>query len=132
MKANMPEGVICLICTSLADPLCDCGNVGILIDRDNTINIYVEDIRTVRLSTEYRKHRNLQQPFTDSTFIKYYDVRNTPINFIEINDTAQTSKSPYDEKLMAVLDKYTTVIAANKRIGSTRKAPNKRNMKEKV
>jgi len=120
--------VICLKCLTVAKPLCDCGNVGVIRDRDNDINIYVENIKTCRLAdTVYvdgvEIHRELHEPFDTMMFVDYYPIRSTPLNFVD--QAPKKVKKP--DRLREALDNYSHTIAAEKRMGTTRKRLTRRN-----
>jgi len=126
---------ICLLCMTPATPVCICTNVACISDVDGTLNIYVEDITSVRLAVVYRDHnglevyRDLQAPFDTATYINYKPVRDSHLNFQPYtpkNDYLRKTVDTYDRRLMAALDKYETATASPWRVGSTKNQPNKR------
>jgi len=127
--------LICLLCLTVCEPVCTCSNAAALKDSDETLNIYVEDIRTVRLAIVYRDpngaelYRELQAPFDTATYVSYKPVKDSHLNFqpfSQKNDYVRKHEDTYDRRLMAALDKYRTSTASPWRVGSTKNQPNKR------
>ena len=130
--------VVCLKCLTLSDPLCSCGNVGTLIDRDGSLNIYVEDLRTARLANVFydadhnEAYRELLEPFDTQVYVPYKEIRDTHLNFQPYtpkNNYIRQSPDTFDRKLMAVLNKYKHSMASPKRMGSTHQQPSKKEHK---
>jgi len=124
---NIAE-VTCLKCLSVARPVCSCGNVAALRDRDDDINIYVDDIRTCRLADIYKDgdtevYRELHQPFDTMVYVNYSPIRNTSLNFVKM--APERRKRVYS-KLREALDNYKHVTAAKDRVGTTRKRMTRR------
>ena len=128
---------MCLLCMDILQDrtTCSCSNVGIILDEDGTYNIYVEDIRTVRLVNTYvdgtiEVNRQVLPAFDLQPFIDYKPLKESHINFKEYTTSYRnhkpTTESKYDTDLMAVLDKYQHHMAADNRIGSTRRVPKRR------
>jgi len=122
--------VVCLQCLTLARPVCKCGNVGVLIDVDRSIHIYVDDIRTCRLADvviyeDQELDRQLLKPFEEALYVQYKPLTKQHLNFQPYStyDYQRKQKDVYDKKLMAILDKYEHVTAAERRIGTTKQQP---------
>jgi len=94
--------------------VCRCTNVGILIDDESTLHIYVEDVLSVRLCTYTFNSTNklvLQELGACSEsliFTDYSNIRNTTLTYKakKIPKLKKTRYQDYDESLVRALDKH--------------------------
>lgn len=122
------EGVMCLLCHTdvfvhpsnekvlsggSGNDICNCGNCGIIQDCDMTLNIYVEDIRTIRFCTYTFNSRGsvvLVQWNTTSGGFKYLDysqVRNSVYTFEDKKVYRHVPRSKrYDRDLLSALESH--------------------------
>lgn len=95
--------------------LCKCGNVGIIKDFDDHLHTYVNDIRTCQRALlfhvgDYKEiNREILEPFSKAGYVNYHEVRHSPIKFTPVrpyNPYTRTTKTQYDKRLMAAMDRY--------------------------
>jgi len=111
------QAIMCRVCfTMLHDNnLCACGNVGLLLDIDGHMHIYVNDIHTTQralvfLDGTQEVSRELLEPFVKALFAPY-TIAKSPLNFVTkpLGKTHQRA-TQYDTSLMKAMNrhKYTT------------------------
>lgn len=100
--------VLCKVCQTVCQDrnLCACGNMGVVIDDDEHIHLYVDDITTTQRVRAYSADDKLVtyellKPFDEAVHVKY-DFYDKP--FI-VRHSTPNPKVLYDSKLVKLLKK---------------------------
>ena len=109
-----------VMCNHCSDALythgdvCTCKNLAILFDADDTLRLYVEDIRTARrvllyLHDNQEISRDLLRPFNFEVFADYSYIANNSLTFqphAPDNSYVRKTSTKYNDKLINALDLY--------------------------
>lgn len=108
-------GLKCLYCFDdlYTDRTCKCSSCGVLYDDEGTLNIYVEDIKTVHICTYHFNlsgalvYTELGDRSTSFLYCDYSSIKNTELTFVDKPTTKPSRYDGYDEILIKALDSHT-------------------------